>query len=88
MKRKTRAELEQRVIDLESQLIHRYEAAKKELDKTGESLHASAAVLRITGLGGREIVSPVAILNGLSKESIEALKRDLQRSFDSATHTK
>lgn len=80
--KKTKAELEQQIVDLSAQLVHRYKSAKKELDGAGETLTASAAVIRITGLGGREIVAPVAIINGLSKETIQALRNDLQRSFD------
>lgn len=46
---------------------------------------ASAAILTITGLGGRVIVAPVAIRDGLSAATIAAIKADLQRSYDLAT---
>lgn len=84
MKQKTKAQLQQSVIDLGAQLAYRYKAASLEIDKAGEALFASAAVLRITALGGLELVAPVAIRDGLSKETIEAIRRDLQRSYDGA----
>lgn len=76
-----KTELEQKVKDLTAQLTYRYEAASRELEKAGDNLTASAAVLHITGLGGRDIVAPVAIRDGLSLESIAALQRDLHRSY-------
>lgn len=83
--RKTKDELEQRIKDLEAQLPFNHRAALKDIDKAGEALMASAAVLHITALGGRSIVAPVAITNGLSQTTIAAIKADLQRSFDSIT---
>lgn len=64
--RKTREELERKIADLEAQLTCRYRYAGKELEKAGDCLTGSAAILRVTALGGREIVAPVAILDGLS----------------------
>lgn len=80
-KQKTYAELKQKVIDLEAQLAFRYKVAPAELDKTGDCLMASAAVLTISALGGRVIVPPIAIINGLSQETIHELKKDISRSF-------
>ena len=84
-RRKTRADLEQRIVDLEAQLPYRHRAAMRDIEKAGEPLMASAAVLYVAALGGRHIVEPVAITNGLGKATIEAIKSDLQRSLDSIT---
>lgn len=85
MPRETKADLARRVMELESQLASTAAQASRDIEKAGDSLMASAAVLTITGLGGRVIVAPVAIRDGLSSATISAIKADLQRSFDLAT---
>lgn len=56
------------------------------LDKAStDYLAASGVVLTLTVLGGRKICEPVLIRDGLSKETISALKGDLVRSFEVAT---
>jgi hypothetical protein len=48
----------------------------------------SGVILSMTFLGGKEVFEPVMIRNGLSKETIEAIKADLVRSFEYATEMK
>ena len=48
----------------------------------------SGVVLSLTKVGGEEAFEPVMICNGLSKETIAALKADLARSFNYATEMK
>ncbi len=48
----------------------------------------SGVVLSLTLVGGKELFEPVMICNGLSKETIAALKADLVRSFNYATEMK
>lgn len=75
-------QLKQKIIELEAQLAFRIPAAMEALEKASERhMMASACILRITALGGREIVEPVAIRDGLSQESIIALQNDLKRSW-------
>lgn len=85
MPRETKADLARRVMELEAQLASRAAQASRDIEKAGDSLMASAAVLTITALGGRVIVAPVAIRDGLSAATIAAIKADLARSFDLAT---
>lgn len=87
-----RARLEQelaaqliKVADLQAQLASTLGAAFDALPKAGQPLHGSAAVLTITGLGGRVIVPPVAIRDGISPATVDALQDDLRRSFELAT---
>lgn len=84
-KKQTREQLEQRIKDLEAQLPSTYRSAKNAMNKAGDALTASAAVITISAFGGRTIVQPVAILDGLSKETIECIKNDIQRSLDYVT---
>ena len=43
---------------------------------------SSGVLLQFTGVGGKELVNPVMIRDGLSDATIAAIKADLQRSFD------
>lgn len=85
-KAKTRVELEREIKELKGQLANSYHLASKAVEKASvDHLMASGAVLTITALGGREIVDCVVIRDGLSKETITAIKADLKRSYDLAT---
>jgi len=55
--------------------------AKCHVDK----LRASGVILTITGLGGKPLVDPVLIRDGLSAETIDAIRADLRRSYGEAT---
>lgn len=85
-----------RIADLERKLkealagqVHTYHFADQALDSaTAKHLSASGAVITITALGGREIVGPTLIRDGLSAELIEALRADLRRSYERATQMK
>lgn len=50
-----------------------------------DRLKGSGVVLTLSGLGGAEICKAVLIRDGLSAETIAALKRDIARSFIEAT---
>ena len=86
----------QRIADLERKLeearahhIYRHHFASKALDKVSvDKLMGSGVVLSLTLLGGKELFEPVMVRNGLSKETIAALKADLVRSFNYATELK
>lgn len=82
------ADLARRCMELEAQLASAAAKASRDIEKAGDVLHASAAILTLTALGGRVIVSPVAIRDGLSGATIAAIKADLQRSYDLATLAK
>ena len=92
-KKKTKA---QRIVELERKLyewgsyhIYRYHNASKALDKLStDRLLGAGVVLSLTKTGGEVPFEPVMIFNGLSKETIAALKADLARSFNYATEMK
>lgn len=82
----TKADFQRKVAETEAQLASTYHFADVQVLKAGqEHLMASAVVLRLTALGGREIIPPVAIKDGLSSETINAIRADLRRSYDLAT---
>ena len=85
MKKKplTKADLQRKVKELEAQLAHQYHFATRTIDKAGRRhCLGSAVILELTFLGGSKVVEPVAIKDGLSAETIAALKADLKRSYD------
>lgn len=65
--------------------VHTYHFASDALNKlSADHLAASGLILSITVLGGEELFDPVMIRDGLSKETIAALKADLVRSYNLA----
>lgn len=43
---------------------------------------ASGVMVQLTAVGGAEIISPVMVRDGLSDDTIEALRRDITRSLE------
>ena len=92
-KKQTKAErireLERKLVEAQAQQIHNYHFASAELDKLGTThCMGSAVVVTLTTLGGGKTMGPVAIRNGLSDVTINALKDDLLRSFNQAIEFK
>lgn len=83
------AELERKLKEAEAGQAHVYRFASAAVDKAStDHLAASGVIITLTFLGGREVHSPVLIRDGLSKETIEALKADFLRSYESAVEFK
>lgn len=77
------AQLERKVLELEAQLSYTYHHANLTIDKTStDHLMASGVLLQLSFIGGKDAIPPVMIKDGLSKETIEAIKADLKRSYD------
>lgn len=83
----TKAELTRKLKEMEAQLASSYHFASATLEKAG-NLAASAVVVELTALGGRQLINPVAIRGGLSPETIAALRKDIARSWDELTEFK
>ena len=82
----TRADLERKVQEALAGQAHTYHFASQSIGKASTAhMMSSGVMLTLTALGGREIISPVLIRDGLSEETIAAIKRDLKRSYDLAT---
>lgn len=87
-KRKARLRtLERQVRELEAQLASTYYFASRRLPEAAE-LHGSGVVVQMHAIGGREVLPPVCIRDGLSPETVAALLADLRRSYDAATRLK
>ena len=81
-----RQELERKIAELEAQLVHRLGFGMQTIDKaSSERLKGSGVILSLTFLGGKEVMEPVMIRDGLSPETIDALKADIVRSYEIAT---
>lgn len=83
------ADLEQQLYDSQAQLTHRLHFASKSLGKLStDRLTGSAVVLSISLLGGQRVFEPVAISDGLSDETIAAIRRDLARCYEKRVELK
>jgi hypothetical protein len=82
MKRPTYAALQQTVKDLRAQSATSMRIALKDIQKADDRLMASACVLHLTALGGRSIIDPVAIVDGLSAATIASIQSDIRRSME------
>ena len=92
-KKQTKAErireLERKLAEAQALQIHNYHFASVGIEKASiNKFMGSAVIITVTALGGREIVAPVAIKNGLSDATIKAIQDDLLRSFNYATEFK
>ena len=76
--------LRRKVAELEAQLVSSYHFASVTLDGAGDKNQGGAVIVRLTALGGRDLIVPVAIRNGLSQATLDALRADIARSWDSA----
>ena len=79
------AALQRQLEDALAGQVHQYHFASHGVEKASvKHFQASGVVLTLTALGGRELVKPVLIRNGLSLETVAALRADFQRSYDDA----
>jgi hypothetical protein len=84
--KKTRAQLERQILELNAQLASSYCYASQEISNaSNDKFHCSGVLLQLTALGGREIIKPVVIVDGLSEATIAAIRADIKRSFDKVT---
>ena len=80
---------EREVLELKAQLASTYHFADASLDKASEDrMLGSGVLLQLTGIGGKELILPTMIRDGLSKETIECIRKDIARSYKTATEFK
>lgn len=83
------AELERKLVEATAIQADNYHFADANIGKAStEHMRGSGVIITIKALGGREIVEPVLIPDGLSVETIDALRSDLRRAFLRATELK
>jgi hypothetical protein len=74
----TKAELRRRIAELEAQSPSLTKLAWQSIDKARrEAMMGSGVILSLTFLGGKEVFPPVMLRDGLSSETIAAIKADL-----------
>lgn len=84
----SKAALARKVLELESQLACAYHFAAATLHKAGDGLMGSGVLVQLTALGGAELIRPVVIRDGLSAETLAALRADILRSYEGAIELK
>lgn len=82
----TRADLLRKIEELEAQQAGILHFADVRLpDASIDKTMGSAIIVRLHALGGREITPAFAIRDGLSQATIDALRADINRSYELAT---
>lgn len=80
--KKTRLQLERENMELRAQLVHNYHFADAELSRLSrDKMTGSSVIVQLSSLGGKAI-DPFALRDGLSDELVEALRKDIARSYD------
>ena len=83
------ADLERQLMEAKAAWVHHFHFADANVAQAStEKMRGSGVILTITALGGRQIVEPMIIPNGLSPETIEALRADFRRGFAYTTELK
>src|SRR6478609_5287769 len=82
----TKADYIRKVGELEAQLASTLHFASSALDKAGtKSFVGIAVIVRLHVLGAAELTVPFAVRDCLSQETIDALQKDIARSWEIAT---
>jgi hypothetical protein len=71
---------ERKYLESEAGSLHKLGHAYSNILANNERMGMSAVVVSLTALGGREILPPFCIYDGLSKETCEAIKNDIERT--------
>ncbi len=83
--KKSRDDLLREIKELESQIVYMLHSASEGLHKFSvDRMMGSGVVLELTALGGKLKIAPVLIRDGLSKDTILCLQKDLMRSYEVA----
>lgn len=73
---------QRKIKELEACRIMNKSMAYNALHKFGDACFGSAVIITIECLGGKLKIDPFAISDGLSNETIAALKADIKKSID------
>lgn len=85
----TKAVLKRKLTEALAGQAHVYHFAGCELQKLStDKLMGSGVIITMTVLGGKPGMEPTLIRDGLSPETIAAIKADLKRSYDLAIQFK
>lgn len=77
------SELQNKLFVSEASQLHNLHFASADIQKAIDSkMQGSGVILSIKALNGTDIVQPTMIVNGLSQETIPAIKADLQKAYE------
>ena len=76
MRKRTRKQLEREVMELKASLASTYHFASVGTNKASiDRMTGSSVFIQLTTVGGEEIIPPTAIRDGLSPDTIDAIKQ-------------
>ena len=77
-----RSDLYRQIRELKSQSgVRHYEAYADLYKASVDKMMASGVILELTAVGGKTLINPVLIRDGLSNKTIVCLREDIQRSL-------
>ena len=83
MKKLTYKQLELKLAEALASSPTRYNIVYGNLKNANiDKLMGSGVLITVQGIGGKHIIDPVLIRDGLSSETVEAIKNDIKRSYD------
>lgn len=82
-KKKTHKETKRELLEAKSSTVLAHVHASSYIGKCStDKMMGSGVLLQLTGIGGKDLINPILIRDGLSEETIEAIKKDIKRSYD------
>lgn len=83
------SELQNKLFVSEASQLHNLHFASADIQKASSSkMQGSGIILSIKASNGTDIVKPTRIVNGLSQETISAIKEDLRKAYEYAIELK
>lgn len=79
------AELERKLFEARASYAATYGTAFDAISKASSDYMGSGVVIQMNAIGGKEIIPPVMIRDGISAATVKAIQDDLRRSFELAT---
>lgn len=76
-------DLQNKLFASEASQLHNLHFASADIQKASNAkMQGSGIILSIKALNGADIVKPTMIVNGLSQETISAIKSDLTKAYE------
>lgn len=85
----TKTTLKRKLLEAESSTILSHKFAHTDINKCSiPKCTGSGVLIQISAIGGKQLINPILIKDGLSEETINSIKKDIKRSSDILTSFK
>ena len=81
--KKTHKQTKRALLEAQASTVLAHKFGHEDMKKCStDNLMASGVLIQLTGIGGKQLVNPILIRDGLSAETIAAIRNDIKRSSD------